>query len=55
MKRLLRHPQSDVVVFDGLNHLFQPSETGRVSEYIWIDTTIDPKVMALVSRWLDNL
>ncbi len=54
MRRLLSHPQSEVVVLDGLNHLFQPSETGRVSEYMWIDTTIDPEVLELISSWLNN-
>ncbi|MFS4580440.1 alpha/beta hydrolase family protein [Phaeobacter sp. C3_T13_0] len=55
MRRLLRHPQSKVIVLDGLNHLFQPSETGRISEYMWIDTTIDPSVMDLMAKWLDDL
>lgn len=43
---------SDVVVFDGLNHLFQPTETGEPVEYGRINTSYDPAVMDLVADWV---
>lgn len=38
----------------GVNHLFQPATTGHPSEYAQIETTIDPKVLALIVDWLDE-
>ena len=43
---------SRVVVLPGLNHLFQPSETGDAAEYGQIDTSFDPGVMDLVADWI---
>ena len=37
---------------DGLNHMFQPSETGLPSDYGAIETTIDPAVLDLVAEWI---
>lgn len=42
-------------VFAGLNHLFQPAETGSVSEYAEIETTIDETVLAAVTSWIQGL
>lgn len=39
-------------VFAGLNHLFQPAETGSVAEYAQIETTIDPRVLEAMTDWL---
>jgi hypothetical protein len=36
----------------GLNHLFQPSETGAISEYATIDITFDPAALEIISDWL---
>lgn len=36
----------------GLNHLFQPAETGSVMEYERIETTLDPVFLNLVSSWI---
>ena len=55
MRELLQHPQSFVEVFTGLNHLFQPSQTGLPSEYEDIETTISPGVLNRVVEWLDAL
>ena len=55
MRAALRHPRSDVQVVAGLNHLFQPSETGLPSEYGEIDTTMSVDVMNRVSKWIDGL
>jgi pimeloyl-ACP methyl ester carboxylesterase len=38
----------------GLNHLFQPSETGALSEYGTIETTFDPAALKVVGDWLEE-
>ncbi len=43
------------IKYVGLNHLFQPTETGRVSEYENIKTTIDPEVLADITNWLKGI
>jgi pimeloyl-ACP methyl ester carboxylesterase len=40
------------VRLEGLNHLFQPSETGLLNEYSSIRTTIDPAVLDLMTKWI---
>ncbi|WP_280407049.1 alpha/beta hydrolase family protein [Nocardia carnea] len=45
-------PDGTVRVFDGLNHLMQPAESGLPIEYEWIETTIDPVVLDTVTGWL---
>ena len=55
MRDNLINPRSEVIVYDGLNHLFQPSEGGSIDEYMWINTTIDPAVLAKITRWLNSL
>ncbi len=55
MRESLINRRSEVAVFEGLNHFFQPSESGSVSEYMWIDTTIDPAVLSKISDWLQSL
>ncbi|MEY3399272.1 MAG: hypothetical protein RL220_1866 [Bacteroidota bacterium] len=42
------------MIFQGLNHLFQPTETGRISEYQTIETTIDPDVLQKMSTWINE-
>ncbi|GLR70421.1 alpha/beta hydrolase [Agaribacter marinus] len=37
------------------NHLFQPTETGRPSEYAMISQTISPIVLQDISNWLDKI
>jgi uncharacterized protein len=49
------HEKSQVVVMPGLNHLFQTSETGDVTEYIKIEETMSPAVLELVTGWIKNL
>ncbi len=39
----------------GLNHLFQPSKTGAVSEYAEIDITFDEAAMQKISSWILKL
>jgi pimeloyl-ACP methyl ester carboxylesterase len=39
-------------VYEGLNHLFQPAQTGAPEEYGIIETTIDPQVLEDISIWI---
>ena len=38
----------------GLNHLFQTSSTGRISEYQSIEETISPLALDSISKWLTS-
>ena len=38
--------------FGGLNHLFQHTQTGEISEYFTLDETLALEVQAGVMRWL---
>jgi hypothetical protein len=38
--------------FGGLNHLFQHTQTGEVSEYFTLEETLALEVQAGVLRWL---
>jgi pimeloyl-ACP methyl ester carboxylesterase len=51
---LANSPSDDVTVrvLDGLNHLFQPAESGVPSRYAQIDTTMAPKALETVSDWI---
>ncbi|WP_420411259.1 alpha/beta hydrolase [Roseibium sp.] len=53
MRSFLTHPVSEVDILSGLNHLFQPTKTGKVSEYLTIKTTIDPLALNRITSWLD--
>ena len=44
--------QSTTIVYEGLNHLFQPAQTGAIAEYASIETTIDPKVLIDIATWI---
>lgn len=39
---LAQNHKAKVVTLEGLNHLFQPAQTGVLAEYSQIETTIDP-------------
>ncbi len=43
-----------IISYDGLNHLFQPATTGLDTEYAEIETTIEPKVLEDISKWLNE-
>ena len=53
MKKALAHDH-DVTVraLPGLNHLFQTAKTGAPSEYVNIDETMAPSMLALVGDWI---
>lgn len=55
MRSALRHPRSRVETIEGVNHLFQPAETGLPSEYGEIETTILPSVLERIRTWMDAL
>ncbi|MFN3528644.1 MAG: alpha/beta hydrolase family protein [Bacteroidia bacterium] len=40
---------------EGLNHLFQPAESGAVSEYADIDITFDEASIQLIADWIKHL
>lgn len=55
MRAALSESPSDdttVRVLDGLNHLFQPADTGLPTEYAQIDTTMAPAALQAVSDWI---
>ena len=43
------------VSLPGLNHMFQPSETGLPSEYARIEQTIAPEALDAVTNWIASL
>lgn len=51
---MLQHPDSDVMTFAGMNHLFQYSPTGALAEYAKIETTIDERVLQAMLDWLQT-
>ena len=44
--------QYDILEIEGLNHLFQTSETGNPSEYGSIEETFNPEALDLISGWI---
>jgi pimeloyl-ACP methyl ester carboxylesterase len=49
---LAADPDATVLTFPGLNHLMQPTETGKPSEYSEIETTMSPEVLTYFTGWL---
>ncbi|MFP4600908.1 MAG: alpha/beta hydrolase family protein [Persicimonas sp.] len=49
---LADHPDATIEVLDGLNHLFQPADTGMPGEYATISTTLAPELLDTVVTWL---
>jgi uncharacterized protein len=41
-------------ILPGLNHMFQPSQTGSPREYYAIETTISQTVLEKITAWLDR-
>lgn len=42
----------EVVLLEGLNHLFQESKTGRVLEYAQIEQTFAPEALEIIRNWI---
>ena len=55
MRPALTHSASKVETLSGLNHLFQPAETGSPGEYTKIETTFDEGAMDTISTWIDTV
>ncbi|MDX2275457.1 MAG: alpha/beta fold hydrolase [Hyphomonadaceae bacterium] len=51
---LANNSRARVIVFSGLNHLFQTSTTGAVSEYAEIEETIAPEALQTIGDWLEE-
>jgi len=51
---LVANPDVTVVELPGLNHMFQPTRTGTMSEYREIPETFAPAAMQLVTRWIND-
>lgn len=55
MRAALSHPASVVKTLPGLNHLFQPAQTGAMTEYYDIEVTFDEAAMDEVVTWMNGL
>ena len=44
-----------VIEFEGLNHLFQPAETGAPDEYYSIETTFDESALTAMTDWIQDV
>ena len=44
-----------IVELENLNHLFQESETGTLSEYSEIEQTMSPVALELIAEWIKDL
>jgi len=54
MTALKDNPQAELIILPALNHLLQPADTGNISEYSEIETTISPEALTLITNWLKN-
>jgi fermentation-respiration switch protein FrsA (DUF1100 family) len=54
IQRVMREAGRDITIrrYEGLNHLFQPAETGAVSEYARIEITMDEQVLRDIAQWI---
>ncbi len=46
------HDDYEIIRLDGLNHLFQSSETGATTEYAKLEETFSPRALMAISDWL---
>lgn len=44
--------ETTVRVLTGLNHMFQPADTGHPNEYGQIETTMDPEAIDVIADWI---
>ncbi|MDM7982890.1 MAG: alpha/beta fold hydrolase [Maricaulis sp.] len=53
LRRGLAHnADATILELKGLNHMFQPAQTGTIAEYAQIETTFDPEALVLISDWI---
>lgn len=58
VKRALEKAQNKkfkIIKLEGLNHLFQEADTGKMNEYSTIDQTFSPKALEIIANWILNL
>ena len=53
-KELSKHAESEFVVFDGLNHLFQKCLSCKITEYGALESTIEMEVLEKVEDWINK-
>lgn len=51
---LLNKNKNKILELKNLNHLFQQSETGDISEYSEIEETFSPKALIIISDWIEK-
>ena len=51
---LAGNSDATILELDGLNHMFQPAETGALAEYALIETTFDTSALNLISDWINE-
>lgn len=54
IERVMTRAGRDITIrrYDGLNHLFQPAETGSPSEYAAIEITFDESALRDMAQWI---
>ncbi len=55
IKQAVDSSKLSTTIYPGLNHLFQPAETGLPEEYTTIDITFSEQVSSDISRWIKSL
>jgi len=48
------HPDYTIKIFEGLNHLFQPAQTGAIAEYGQIEMTFSEDAMRFILNWMKD-
>ncbi len=53
--RIMEESGGDITAkrYEGLNHLFQPAETGSIAEYAQIEITMDETVLSDIATWIN--
>jgi pimeloyl-ACP methyl ester carboxylesterase len=53
--QLAENSHYQLILLDGLNHMFQSATTGRWDEYASISETLSPKLLTSLSQWLQQV
>ena len=54
-RHLPKNPHSAIIIYPGLNHLFQNCRTGSIAEYMSIEQTIATEVLDDITAWIRGL
>ncbi|SEL09112.1 hypothetical protein SAMN04487910_1687 [Aquimarina amphilecti] len=49
-----KNKKFEIIELEGLNHLFQEADTGKMDEYSKIDQTFSPQALQIISDWVLN-